>query len=125
MMSAMSRFTAFHALVASVLLCALPAAADAPRNVAEYVLLSDSKVKIGKDTFVAEGNVGTNAAGILLRRRVFTSDGSAVVADKVELGKGTSVDDLFANTLDAFPGEFVIRGSGPLPLTPPVIAPLP
>ncbi len=121
--------TARSLSVSALLVCSIVAVAgaraDAPQNVADYVFLADSKMKVGKDSFIGEGNIGANAAGILLRKRVFTADGSAVAAEKVELGKATSVFDVFAKFFVGEPGEFVIRNAGPMPLVSPLIAALP
>ena len=122
-------------LVASVahVLCLLsPAAhamADAPRDLAGYVLLGVHGVELGDRSFVAGGNVGVNApAGVLLvDQSVFMADGSAVVADQVSVGENSSVFDVFANSLDDSLGPIVVRGGGPTAFAPAIVTlpPLP
>jgi cysteine-rich repeat protein len=106
------------------LLGAAPAFADAPRDLADYVLVGGNGVGVGTDAFIAEGHTGANDGPLVLGRRLFIADGQAAVAEIVVLKKGTSIFDVFTNSLVDDPNDFIVRGTT-APLAPPTIASLP
>jgi hypothetical protein len=119
-------------LAAVLGLPALPAAADAPRNLEDYVLLGIESAKVGNFGFVDSGNMGVNNAvngtrrlsGLACGKHVFLRE--AAVGDKAKMSEGSSVCDLFTNELVSNPASVTIRCSGPTPFSPlPVITPLP
>jgi hypothetical protein len=111
--------------VIAALLCMLtavaPAAADAPRSLADYAILGVHRVDLGDGAFVAGGHVGVNEpAGTLhINGEVFVADGSAVVADSVSVGGGSSLFDVFTNALSGAP---LVRGAGPTAFAPSIVA---
>ena len=115
-------------LVLGLLASVATAAADAPRDLAGYVVLGVHGVDLGDETFVANGNVGVNLSGGELRigEIVFLPTGSAAVADHVTVGENASLFDVFTNDLESAP-PITIRGAGPTAFAPLIAAipPLP
>lgn len=103
------------------------APAAPPATLDEYVVLGTRDVRLGKGLLVTHGSIGLNDAGHRLRlgRESSLPDGSALAGDRVEVGRGVSVFDLFTNALGSSPGGVDVRGTGPTPFTPPVVAGLP
>jgi len=87
-----------------------------------FAFLVGTDGKVGNGGSV-DGGIGANAAGGLIRlgKEVFVDDGGTVAADKAKLGSGTSVFDVFANTLQKGADVTIrgVQGTPALPLTDP------
>lgn len=76
------------------------------------------EAKLNNDATIT-ANVGANNVGgrVRLGKAVTMPDGTRITADQVSLGGGTSVSQVFANTLLLGP-EAVVRNGGGLPVLP-------
>jgi hypothetical protein len=128
----MSMGRSVGALVALTALAARPASAGPPRDLEDYVLLGIESAKIGNQAFIDSGDVGVNnaasgssrTAGLSCGKHVFINE--AAVADQAKMSDGSSVCDLFTNTLVSSLDHVAVRCVGPTSFAPlPVITSLP
>jgi len=114
--------------VLTLLACTAALGADPSRDVDDYVVLGIDGARLGNEAFISAGNVGANDADavVQLGKHAFMADGTQLVGDQARVLTGSSVCDLFTNTLGSSPSQIAIRCSGPTPFSPlPVILPLP
>ncbi len=102
-----------------------PQAQAQSTDLEDYVIFALESAKLKNPH--ATGSIGVNETGgkLSMGRGSFLADGTEVVGDITRIGAGSSIYDLFANTVSGRFDPAIVRGSGPQSFTPPIIPVLP
>ncbi len=127
-------FGRFFTVAASVLVFAGPAVATTLPPLSDFVVFGVTKVKVGDDSLITEGDVGVDLqnsrsvpTSLQFGNTVFMSDGSVIVSDVCKTGPNTSVSSLLFNsgTCSSLTAPNGLRQPPASTFTPPVLTTVP
>ena len=109
-----SRSRIVSLVIYAALIATRARAADPSRNLEDYVILGLERAGLGNEAFIDSGNMGANDPGgtVQLGKHAFMGDGTQMVGDRARPLTGTSVCELFTNTLLVPPAAVTIRARG-------------
>ncbi len=94
-------------------------------NLEDYVILALESVRLKNPESTGSIGVNEEAGKLSLGGGTFLADGTETVGDVSRIGRGSSIFDLFANTVRGRFDPAVVRGAGPQHFSPPLIPVLP